>query len=276
MAAGQRWQDDPSRLRALVSVGGLVVLLTLAAILWVRRVDPVEVGATLLFVPLFLAVLRWRLVGGIVAGVLAAVAYTVMRWPAISTVGLDAYLGLVIGRGLAYLAFGAIGGWAVGRLQRSLTKLDLYDQVDDDTGLFNARFLVDGIELERSRAQRYQTLFSVIVLEMPAAAFTGLTRRRRRRALRALGEQVQGSIRQVDRAVHVADGTSHRIVLVLPETPTEGAGVLAERFRVGVTRILREHGAELAEDDATVSSATVPGDEGRIDELRRQVARLVT
>lgn len=276
MASGQRWQDDPSRLRALVAVGGFVVLLALAAILWVRRVDPVEVGATLLFVPLFLALLRWRLIGGIVGGVLAAVAYTVMRWPAISTVGLDAYLGLVVGRGLAYLAFGAIGGWAVGRLQRSLTKLDLYDQIDDDTGLFNARFLVDGIELERSRAKRYQTLFSVIVLEVPAAALAGLTGRRRRRALRAVGEQVQRSIRQVDRAVHVVDGATHRVVLVLPETPTEGAAVLAERFRTGVTEILREHGAELADDTATVTSATIPGDEEQVDELRTQVARLVT
>ena len=41
---------------------------------------------------------------------------------------------LIIGRGIGYLGFGALGGWAAQQLERSLEKLDLYDQVDDQTG----------------------------------------------------------------------------------------------------------------------------------------------
>ena len=275
MAEAGRWQDDPSRVRALVAAAGLLVLLALSGILWLRRVDPVEVAATLLFVPLFLSVLLWRLPGGIIAGVAATGAYLVMRWPAIDTVGLDAYLGLVVGRGFAYLAFGVAGGWAVARLQRSLTKLDLYDQIDDDTGLFNARFLVDGIELERSRAERYRTLFSTVVLEIPGAVLADASARQRRRKLRTLGGFVRNSIRTVDRAVHLADGGRHRLVLLLPETPNEGAAVFAERFRVGVAEAAAGEGLALTPDDLTVTSWTVPGDEEQVDALRAEVARLL-
>ena len=275
MADARRWQDGPSRVRALVAIGGLIILLVLAAILWVRRVDPVEVTATLLFIPLFLAVLLWRLTGGIVAALLAIGAYTALRWPGISTVGVDPYLGVLVGRGLGYLAFGIIGGWAVARLQRSLTKLDLYDQIDDATGLFNARYLVDGIELERSRAQRYQTLFSVVELDVPSTAFDGVSARQQRRILRRLGGYVQNSIRTVDRAVHVVDGQRHRVVLLLPETPTEGAAVFATRFRQGFVGAMSELGATVTEEQATVVSATFPGDEERVNKLREEAARLV-
>lgn len=270
-----RWQDDPAKVRVLVATAGLAVLLVLAGILWIRRVDPVEVGATLLFVPLFLAVLRWRLVGGLVAGVLATAAYTVLRWPAVENVGWEATVWLLLGRGAGYLAFGVLGGFAVARLQGSLTKLDLYDQIDDDTGLFNARFLVDGLELERRRAERYRTLFSVVALDVPAAPIRELAPRARRRVLRRLGADVQRSIRSVDRAAFLRAGERYRVVLVLPETPDEGATVLADRFRSAVATLLTEQGAAIGEDDATVTTWTVPGDDDALVALRAEVAELM-
>lgn len=270
-----RWQDDPAKVRLLVGAAGLAVLLALSAILWIRRVDPVEVAATLLFVPLFLAVVRWQLVGGIVAGVAATATYTALRWPAVESIGWEGTLGLLLGRGAGYLAFGALGGFAVARLQRSLTKLDLYDQIDDGTGLFNARFLVDGIELERRRAERYRTLFSVIVLDVPAAAVDDLATRTRRRALRRLGDDVQRSIRSVDRASFLRVGERLRVVLLLPETPQEGAAVLAGRFLTAVADLLAEQGAAVTEEHLAVMSWTVPGDDDAVAALRAEVAGLV-
>lgn len=277
MASPRRWQNDPSKVRALVAVAGLATLLALSAILWLRRVDPVEVGATLLFVPLFLAVMLGRLPGGIIGGLAASGAYVAMRLPTIETLGLESSLGLLLGRSAGYLAFGILGGWAVSRLQRSLTKLDLYDQIDDDTGLFNARYLVDAIELERSRAARYQTLFSIVALDIPSAPIDALTPRQRRKALRSLGEDVIAAIRAVDRGVHLREGATHRLVLLLPETPEQGAQVLADRFRHRTADVLTSLEVTVGAEDLSVTSWTVPGDEEQVEALREAVRqRLVS
>lgn len=275
MAKQGRWQDDPATLRALIAAVGVAFLLLLAGVLWVRRVDPVEVGATLLFVPLFLAIVAFRLPGGLIGGLGASLAYAFMRLPAMQVLGTEDFALLIAGRSGAYLLFGTLGGWAVGRLQRSLTKLDLYDQIDDDTGLFNARFLVDGLELERQRAERYRTLFSVVVLDVPADSIDAMPARQRRRLLRATGQAVKGSIRAVDRAVHLRHGQRHRFVLLLPETPAEGAAVLAERFRHAMAGELASHGATIDPDALTVDSWTVPGDEHGIVDLRAQARDLM-
>lgn len=275
MTDQRRWRDDPARLRVLIAALGVVFLLGLSGVLWLRRVDPVEVGATLLFVPLFLAIVAFRLPGGLVGGLVAGLAYAFMRLPAMEVLGTEQYVLLITGRVGAYLLFGAAGGWAVGRLQRSLTKLDLYDQIDDSTGLFNARFLVDGLELERQRAQRYRTLFSVVVLDVPAGSIDAMAARQRRRLLRAIGQAVQGSVRAVDRAVHLHQGDHHRFALVLPETPAEGAAVFAERFRHAMSAELQAQGAAVDTDALRVSSWTVPGDEDAVDALREEAREIV-
>lgn len=269
------WRSDPRRVRAAVALGGLLVLLALAGVMLLRRADPVEVWATLLFLPVFLAVVLWRLPGGLVGGVAASAVYVWMRVPAVEAAGLDPYLGVLAGRSLSYLAFGGIGGWAMSRLNRSLAKLDLYDQIDDATGLYNARFLVQGIELELARARRYQTIFSVVVLDAATAAVGALSPRRRARALRHIGQQIAGAIRSVDRGAHLQDARRHRFVLILPETPEEGARVFAERFRSQIAAILDSHGIALPEHDLELTRFTVPGDEERLAQLRAEAQALV-
>src|SRR5689334_4673217 len=124
--------------RRLVLAAGLAVLLLIAGVMYVRRVDTVEVVAVLLFIPVFLAFSFWHVLGGVVAGAGALALYAFLRSPAIDAVGGGRFTGILIGRGLGYLAFGLLGGWASQQLERSLEKLDVYDQVDDDTGLLNA------------------------------------------------------------------------------------------------------------------------------------------
>src|SRR5688572_716985 len=134
--------------RRLIVAGGLLVLVVLAAILYVRRVDTVEVLAVLLFLPVFVALVVGRVPGGVIAGVLAAVAYAALRLDAIDAVGASRFIGLIATRSVGYVAFGFIGGWGVRQLEASLEKLDIYDQIDDETGLFNARFFLQQTDLE--------------------------------------------------------------------------------------------------------------------------------
>src|SRR5258708_7740944 len=131
-----------SQARRLIVAAGLLVLALLAGVMYARRVETVEVVAVLLFVPVFLALLKWNVPGGVVSAVAAGAVYVALGWPAIHAVGFGSFSGLVVSRVSGLLAFGLVGGWANSTLRTSLTKLDLYDQIDDATGLFNARYFV--------------------------------------------------------------------------------------------------------------------------------------
>ena len=260
--------------RRLVLAAGLAVLLLIAAVMFVRRVDTVEVVAVLLFIPVFLAFTFGHLIGGAVAGALATVVYAMLRNPAIDAVGGGRFAGLVIGRGIGYLAFGVLGGWASQQLERSLEKLDVYDQVDDATGLFNARFFVQDTELEMARAGRYQTFFSICMVELPAGAVDALPRRKRDALLRDLGGQLREAVRSVDRAVHARDGSVHRFAVICPETAAEGAQVFTGRLAERVAAFVRSRGVAIPDGDLVSVAATYPGDDDRLGVLRDQFAAI--
>jgi hypothetical protein len=256
--------------RRLLLIGGLLVLLVTAGVMYARRVDTVEVVAVLLFIPVFLAFTFWRVVGGLVAGVLASIVYLWLRLDAIDQVGLDTFQGHLLSRTVAYLAFGLLGGWAASQVEDSLTKLDLYDQIDDATGLFNARFLVQDTDLEMARASRYQTLFSVVLVEFPTDALEGLGRRQRASALKGLGKVLRESVRTVDRVIHANDGERHRLAVVLPETGREGATVFATRLVDWVADFLRQRNAKA--DAVTQRLFSFPDDDQAIRTLREEFA----
>src|SRR3712207_528014 len=198
----------PTARRLLLAIG-LGVLLVTAAIMYARRVDTVEVVATLLFMGVFVAFVFWKIPGGLVGALLATLAYASMRYPAIQAVGLERFLGLIVSRAFAYLAFGFLGGWATQSLEGSLAKLELYDQIDDHTGLYNARFFVQDTDLEMSRSRRYSTIFSVAVADIPASSLEPLGARQKRATLRGLGRVMRNSVRTVDRPVFAKIGRAH-------------------------------------------------------------------
>lgn len=254
--------------RVLMAVG-LLGLALIAGLGYARGVDRLEVTATILFLPIFIALFLWGVKGGIAAGLLAAVAYATLRYPAVQVVGLPRFLGLILSRSVAYVAFGGVGGWAASQLESSLDKLELYDQIDDETKLNNARFFLEDTDMEMSRSRRYQTIFSVATVDVPRAALQRLSGRQERSVLRDLGGMLSTSIRTVDRAVHARDNLRHRFAVILPETGTEGAGIFAQRLAGRMGEQLRRRGVAL-EGDPTYKALTFPGDESSFDELRTE------
>lgn len=263
-----------SRARALVIATGLGVLLITAGVMYARRVEPVEVGATLLFIPVFIGFVFWKIPGALVAGALASLGYVALRTPAIQAVGADRFVSLILSRAAAYFAFGLLGAWATRQLESSLTKLELYDQIDDATGLFNARFFVEDIELEISRARRYETLFSVVVLDVPASVFETLSRRARARVLRELGRLLKNSVRAVDRAAHASDQSRHSLAVILPETPAGGCLVFADRLVDNICQYLTRRGAPVTPDRLGLVTGTFPEDEETILGLQGEFAEI--
>jgi GGDEF domain-containing protein len=253
---------------------GLVVLAVVVLVMYARRVDSVEVIATLLFVPIFLAFVFRGVLGGVAVAALAVGVYAALRAPAIDAVGIDQFTGLIVSRAAAYLIFGAVGGWSTQVLEGSLTKLELYDEVDDETGLFNARHLLHQLDLETARAKRYQTLFSVVQLDLSTEAFAGLRSRERRGVLRDLGRLLGESVRNVDHVVHVRDGDQHAFAVVLPETAHEGAEVFRARFDDRVRAYLAERGVSIDGEHPPANALTIPGDDDALTSLRTRFEQI--
>ncbi|CAN5583825.1 hypothetical protein BH24ACT26_BH24ACT26_17200 [soil metagenome] len=262
------------RARRLLLGIGLGVLLVTAGIMYARRVDTVEVVGTLFFIGVLVAFVFWKVQGGVIAGIVAALAYASLRYPAIQAVGIERFIGLILSRAFGYVAFGAVGGWATHNLESSLTKLELYDQIDDETGLYNARFFVQDTDLEMSRSRRYRTIFSVAVADIPAAALGSLARRQRTGALRQLGRLIGDSVRTVDRAVHGSDEARHRIAVVLPETGREGAQIFIDRFVDRVAQYLGGRGAQISPDAIGRVALSFPDDESAVQSLRAEFAAI--
>ena len=274
-----RTEDAPSamsygRTRALLLAAGLAILLVTAAVMYVRRVEPVEVIAVLLFVPVFLAFMFAKVPGGLAAGVLAGLAYLALRYPAVEAIGAERFRGLLLSRAVAYLAFGGLGGLAMRQLEASLTKLDLYDQIDDASGLYNSRFYVEDTDLEMARSRRYHSIFSVAVVDVPTNLLAGFSRRRRAALVRELGRRLQGSVRSVDRPVHGNDSERHRFAVVLPETGAGGASLFADRLAEQITDFLLRRGVPVTPEQIARLAAAYPEAEEEIQQTRRYFAEI--
>lgn len=242
------------RAKPLLLGVGVALLVVVSLVMYLRRVDTVEVLATLFFVPIFAALLFWGWRAGVAVAVLAAAGYAWLRFPAIEAVGFVRFLGVLLGRTAAYLAFGAIGGWASQHLTTSIEKLDEVDPVDDATGLFNAREFVRAIQLEKARSQRYGKEFSVAVADFPAGPIDALGRRERETLLKALGSRIRESIRSVDRASFGRHDDRFALAVVLPETGAEGAQTFLENLRLTLVEVLEQ--SQAAGGAATIGATT--------------------
>ena len=250
------------RARHLLVLAGFASLAAIVLVLLARGVDHVEVAGTMLFVPIFVALMYLGLPGGVAAGALATAAYVVLRLDAIDAVGWGEFGGVVISRGVAYLLFGAVGGWAASTLELSLDKLELYDTVDDATGLNNARFLLQDVELEQARAQRYRTVFSVSFVDISSPEIDGLPGRRRRQMLRSLGARLAGSVRTMDRVAHGNDGRVRRLGVILPETASQGAAVFHARLLDQLRVFFDSHDLDV---ELSGQICTLPGDDAQLE-----------
>ncbi len=101
---------------------------------------------------------------------------------------------------------------------------------DELTGLYNAGFLLESLEYEIARAKRYDSDLSLIFLDLDY--FKNVNDSQGHlvgsRLLAEIGELLKNSIRKSDMAARYG---GDEFVIVLPNTPKEGAKVLAYQLR---------------------------------------------
>lgn len=254
--------------RTVILLLGLIVLTVLGGIMWVRGVEPVEVSATIFFIPLFAAIVFFGLPGGLLIGALASIAYIVIRIPSIQAVGFESLAGLLVTRVAGYVIFGAVGGWATRSLGASIQKLERVDRIDDETYLHNARAFIEQVELERARAERYSGVFSAVMLSFDN---TDLDRRARAALMQSLGTHLRANVRSVDDITHARDGGTDLFGFVLPQTDSDGAAVFVDKLRATLATIVP------GQRHYEAASVTFPDDmddlAGIVDRFRRISAR---
>lgn len=258
--------------RALLVALGLVVGVGQALLAYERGAAPTEVLAPLLYVPVVVGGVFAGMTGGLAAAGAASLLYSAVLFDQSGALGLRPLLTLLTTRITLYVLFGVAVALGARSIEARLRKLEIYDRIDDDTGLLNsAAFLADS-DLERGRADRYRTLFSVVALRMDADTVAGRSRRRVRRMFRDLGRALQDSIRTVDKASHVHTDTDELFLVVLPETGAEGAQVFAERAERSLGRFLEGRGVHL-NGHVAVDRLTYPPDVAALDAVRDEVRR---
>lgn len=260
-----------ARALLLVLVTGLAAAI--AAMAWTRGAAATEILAPLLYAPVVAGAVLLGLPGALVAATAASGLYALVLAGVAGPLGLGAVAGLFGWRVFTYYLFGIAAAVGVRSIERRLHKLEVYDQIDDETGLFNSAFFLQDTDLELSRADRYRTVFSVVDLDLARTAFRGLSRRRRVRLLRELAGQIRGSVRLVDRAARVADSDRERFMVVLPETGREGATVFAQRLEDATRGFFARRGVTL-NGYATTRALTYPDDPAALARIRAEVERV--
>jgi GGDEF domain-containing protein len=218
-----------------LAVGATAILGTVMAA-WHSQPVVQEVVAQVLLLGVLAGAVHWGRGGGFAAAIVAIVAYIAMRAPLLARDGLTPdLLDLILVRTLTYGFVGIIGGEVCGRVKYLLARLNSALNVDEETQLYNQRFVLRILQASIGQHTRYGAPFSIVLVELSPALTSELRPSRRRSILKTVANHVRGDVRLVDDVGRLDDG---RFLLVLPHTPTDGAAIAAERVRTGVRDLL--------------------------------------
>ena len=248
-------------------LGGLVLFVALVNV--VRSVQPSETVAVLLYLTIIAAALLFELRGALIAALVASIIYAVLRrpGPAESATAIPITL-----RAVSYFAFAALISFGLMAIVGRRHRLDTGSSFDVKTGLASIPYLVSIIDHEIARAVRYGRTFSIALIELPLAAQGSKERQAYEAMLSELGDQVREAIRTTDYGGIRTDSRGAQLVIVLPETPSEGAGIFAMRFGERIADFLLRRSVAVSRNPA--SWFEFPTDANDVRRVRNEIARL--
>ncbi len=258
-----------SRFETLVLAVGVVAII--GSLFFSIDASPVfeEVVAQLMLLGVLLGAVHWGRKGGFVAATLASMIYIVMRIPMMVEQGgftMDV-ASLILVRVLTYGLVGIVGGELCGRIKYIFAKMEDSSSIDEWSKVYNQRFISRAIETAIGQFERYETDFSVVLIDISDQILTDLRPSRQRALIRGIASYLRNDIRLVDELGRLEDG---RFIAVLPHTTREGAEVVAGRLHNGVCDTI---GAK--SESVTVDVLATPEDVSRLSELRERLTAAV-
>lgn len=147
----------------------------------------------------------------------------------------------------------------------------LYEKLKNDelTNLYNIRYLHQSIEMEIERAQRYDSIFSIVFMDMDN--FKKVNDRFGHlvgsRVLIEVALLLQKNLRKID---IIARYGGDEFVIILPQTPRESSFLVAERLRKMIEKtVFLKHDGYSIRLTASFGAASFPENAGTKEELLR-------
>ncbi len=225
-----------SRFEMLVLGVGVIAVAGTIAFSITSHPDAVEVLAQVLLLVALTGAVHWGRSGGLVAAVVAFLVYLMARMPLILAVGwTTGTVELVLVHGITYGFIGIAGGELCGRLKYFFARSSESPSIDESSRVYNQQFMAKLLVTALGGYDRYQAVFSVVVLRLAPAVTSELRPRKSSSLVRAVANHVRNDVRMIDDVGHLDDGS---FILLLPHTPKTGAMVAAERVRVGVRDVV--------------------------------------
>ena len=254
-----------SRFESLVLAVGLVAVV--GSLFFSTGAMPIfeEIVAQLLLLVVLLGAVHWGRKGGFVAATLASIIYIIMRIPLlVDQGGFSADVAsLVLVRVLTYGLIGIVGGELCGRIKYVFAKMEDSSSVDDWSQVYNQRFIVRALEAALGQFRRYETEFSVVLIEMSDTLTAELRVSKQKAIVRGIANYIRNDIRLVDELGRLDDGT---FIAVLPHTPREGATVVADRLHKGVC-----HTVGSKQESVQVEVLAAPADIDSVDSMHQEL-----
>ncbi len=259
--------------KVLLLVLGTGLALGQALLAWERGAPPTEVLAPVLYIPVFTGAIFFGVAGGLVAASIAALLYLLVLVDQSSALGTRLFVGLFVNRATTFAFYGVVVALGTRYVEGRLRKLELHDQIDDDTELYNAAFFLEDSDLEFTRARRYRSIFSVVELRIARDVFHGTSRRSYQRTMKELARLLRKAVRSVDRPARVADEASDRFLVILPETDAAGSAVLTGRLEAAAREFLHSRGLT-PDGNVSARAISIPDHEEALAALRQEVATI--
>jgi GGDEF domain-containing protein len=218
--------------RLIIGVGAAAIVAT-AALSLTPRPDVVELIAQLLLLAVLVGAVQWGRRGGTTAAVVAIVAYTVLRVPAIAVSGLTGDVLRLLGLHAAlYGLVGIAGGEACTRIRHALATMQDAAAIDEASSVYTPRFVGRRLQTAIASFHRYGVGFSVIVLTVRDRSLAGRLSITDEAQIHAIATRMRGELRLVDEIGRLPRGA---FVVIMPNTKLAGAGIVAARLE-GVLR----------------------------------------
>lgn len=249
----------------VLGIGGAAILGAVALTLPSAPPEPVEILAQVLLFFVLVAAVRYGRRGGLIAAVVASVAYAMMRVPLLSSGEVTTTILLMLtSRIIAFGLIGVVGGEAFSRMRYALARLAGQSGVDEWSRVYNQSYLYNELDQARSRFTRYGETVSVVIVALAPALTADLSSSRQRALVRGVADHIRSDIRMVDEVGRLDDG---RFCVLLPHTPKAGAHVVVERLGKGVRKSL---GAR--DESVSVWYVSLPEDEAAFRTLMESIA----